>query len=168
VLLAVPAAAFAAAALATEPIVGGLEPPRPDYPDVARYIRESTSHGQRIFVWGAFAPLYVLSDRPPASRFVAFMRGCLPEPAVPLRDCWDSGRETWPLLERDLLENQPELIVDTAPADYRHFGAYALRSVPILARILSTHYHLERTIGGVDIYRGDASWNPGVPSSGAR
>lgn len=152
-LLAVPSLVFVVLALLLEPIAGGFSPGRPDYPRVARYAREATRTGQRIFVWGAYAPLYVLSERLSASRFVGFMRGCPRGANVPMSICWDSGPETWPLLAEDLRTTPAELLIDTATADYAGFGVYPLQSIPVLRHLVSSRYSLETTIDGVRVYR---------------
>jgi hypothetical protein len=125
----------------------------PYYLRVARYVRETTTASDRIFVWGAYTPIYVMSDRLPASRFVAFKRGCDRSNRSPFGDCWDSGPEMWPRLARDLAANSPTLIVDTAAANLGDFGVYPIKSFPLLRDLLATHYSQERTINGVIIYR---------------
>lgn len=125
----------------------------PLYLQVARYVRETTATNDRIFVWGAYTPIYVLSDRLAASRFVAFKRGCGRSAESPFADCWDSGPEMWPLLARDLAASAPTLIVDTAAANLGDFGPYPIRSFPVLRDLLVTHYSQDRTINGVVIYR---------------
>lgn len=152
-VLALECLVFFVLALLLEPIAGGLSPPKPDYPRVAEYARSRTHEGDRIFVWGAYAPLYVLSGRLPASRFVGFMRGCPRVPSVPLAKCWDSGPETWPLLAQDLTQTPAELILDTASADYGSFGTYPMKNVPVLADLIAKKYTLETRVDGVDVYR---------------
>ncbi len=125
----------------------------PLYLQVARYIRETTSTNDRIFVWGAYTPIYVMSDRLPASRFVAFKRGCGRDVRSPFADCWDSGPEMWPLLTQDLAASAPALIVDTSPANLGDFAPYPIKDFALLRELLATRYSSERTIGGVVIYR---------------
>jgi hypothetical protein len=125
----------------------------PYYLEVARHIRATTAPNDRIFVWGAYTPIYVMSDRLPATRFVAFKRGCGRHAQSPFSDCWDSGPEMWPLLAQDLAATPPTLIVDTAPANLGDFGVYPIQDFPMLSDLLATHYLQERTINGVVIYR---------------
>lgn len=127
------------------------EPPR--YLEVARFVRETTAPRDRIFVWGAYTPIYVLSDRLPATRFVAFKRGCGRHAESPFADCWDSGPEMWPRLASDLAANSPAVIVDTAPANLGDFGVYPMQGFAPLRELLDQHYVAERTINGVVIYR---------------
>src|SRR5262249_46292684 len=126
----------------TEPSHFSRTPPR--YLEVARYVRETTATDDRIFVWGAYTPIYVMSDRIPASRFVAFERGCGRGAHSPLGDCWDSGPEMWPLLTEDLRANPPALIVDTAPSHLGDFETYPIESFPLLRELLATQYSNER------------------------
>jgi len=125
----------------------------PHYLQVARYVRETTATKDRIFVWGAYTPIYVMSNRLPASRFVAFKRGCARSAQVPFEECWDSGSEMWPLLAQDLAANTPTLIVDTAAANLGDFGPYPINNFPLLRDLLAAHYSQEKTISGVVIYR---------------
>ncbi len=147
------AAVFFVLAFVLEPVAGGTYPPRPDYPQVAEYVQNTTHDGERIFIWGAYAPIYVLSGRLPASRFVGFMRGCPRYPDSPLSRCWDGGAEVWPLLEQDLETTPPELILDTAAANYGDFGLYPMKDVPRLAELVASRYVEERVVDGVRIYR---------------
>jgi hypothetical protein len=134
-----------------EPSHFSRTPPR--YLRVARYVRETTAPHERIFVWGAYTPIYVMSDRLPATRFVAFKRGCGRHARSPFADCWDSGPEMWPLLTKDLEANIPALIVDTSPANLGDFAPYPIESFPLLRDLLATRHSNERTIDGVVIYR---------------
>ena len=146
---------FATVAVFWEPFAAPTHFSRtpPLYLGVARYVRETTAPDDRIFVWGAYTPIYVMSDRLPATRFVAFKRGCERSLRSPFADCWDSGPEMWPLLTRDLAANRPAVIVDTAPPDLGDFAAYPIRSFVPLRELLTTQYSNERTIDGVVIYR---------------
>ncbi len=126
-------------------------PPR--YLAVAKYIRETTKPSDRVFVWGAYTPIYVMSDRLPATRFVAFKRGCGRSAQSPFGECWDSGPEMWPLLEQDLNTSQPALVVDTAPANLGDFAGYPIQQFPLLRDLLASSYSKETTVNGVDIHR---------------
>lgn len=153
-LLTALAVVFGVIAVVWEPFAPthfGRKPPI--YLEVARYVRKTTATNDRIFVWGAYTPIYVIADRLPASRFVAFKRGCARDARSPFADCWDSGPEMWPLLERDLAANPPTLIVDTAPADLGDFGVYPIESFAVFRELLARSYSRETTINGVVIYR---------------
>jgi hypothetical protein len=154
-LLAALTVAFAAVAVFWEPFATPTHFSRTPalYLGVARYVKETTTTHDRIFVWGAYTPIYVMSDRIPVSRFVAFKRGCDRGLESPFADCWDSGPEMWPLLTRDLTANPPAVILDTAPSGLGDFAAYPIQSFQPLRELLTTQYSNERTIGGVVIYR---------------
>jgi len=126
-------------------------PPR--YLAVAQHIRETTKPSDRVFVWGAYTPIYVMSNRLPATRFVAFKRGCGRGVQVPFEECWDSGPEIWPLLKQDLTASAPELIIDTAPANMGDFAAYPITQFPYLRELLATQYTKDQTINDVVVYR---------------
>jgi hypothetical protein len=126
----------------------------PQYLEVARYVRETTAPNDRVLVWGAYTPIYVMSDRLPASRFVAFKRGCGRSAESPFADCWDSGPEMWPLLMRDLAATAPALILDTSPANLGDdFAPYPIKDFPLLRDLLASEYASDRTVNGVVIYR---------------
>jgi hypothetical protein len=152
-LLTTAAVIFAVVAVVLDPLGEGLGPPKPNYWRIAHFIRDATTEDQRVFVWGAYSALYVLSGRLPASRFVGFLRGCRRSKEARLEDCWDAGPRTWPLLAKDLAATPAELLVDTSSADIGDFGYYPLRRVPVLAELVAKKYALERRVEGVDIYR---------------
>jgi len=153
-LLAALALVFAVIAVLWEPFAPAYFsklPPR--YIAVADHIRATTTPTDRIFVWGAYTPIYVIADRLPATRFVAFKRGCGRHEQSPFEDCWDSGPEMWPLLARDLAATTPAVIVDTSPANLGDFKHYPIQQFSLLRDLLATRYSKERTINGVDVYR---------------
>lgn len=153
-ILAVLTLVFAVIAVLWEPFAPAYfskQPPR--YLAVARHIRATTHPNDRVFVWGAYTPIYVMSDRLPATRFVAFKRGCGRHERSPFDDCWDSGPEMWPLLAKDLEVSAPPLIIDTAPANLGDFKYYPIQQFPLLRDLLASHYSKEQSINGVDIYR---------------
>lgn len=135
-----------------EPISDRYGAPDPDWRPVVDHLRRVTAPDDRLFVWGMCAPLYVLADRVPATRFVGFLRGFPRSSGLPADHSWDAGPDVWPVLLQDLRARPPRLIVDTSTADYQGFGAYPMSSVPAL-RDLLVDYELETTVAGVDLYR---------------
>src|SRR5712664_1744468 len=61
--------------LGADPLTYDFSGPVPQHEAAAKYIREHTTPGRRVFVWGDWPALYVESDRLMASRFPGFLRG---------------------------------------------------------------------------------------------
>jgi hypothetical protein len=50
------------------------------------------------------------------------------------------------------MRNPPALIVDTAPAGWSDFSMYPMSNYPVLARFVSSGYHVVATVDGVVFY----------------
>jgi hypothetical protein len=146
-----PALGWWAYDLTADPLTYDFSAPVPQHEAVAAYIRDHTSPGQRVFVWGNWPALYVESDRLMASRFPGFLRGFARGSAIP-PDNWDTKPDVWPALESDLNAHPPALIVDTASAGWSDFSMYPLRNYPVLADLVASRYHEVATVDGVVIY----------------
>jgi 4-amino-4-deoxy-L-arabinose transferase-like glycosyltransferase len=133
----------------------------PRYGEIAAALREPRCGGERpLFVWGYAPMVYVQAGLRPASRFVvpidtitgylagndAFDRGALDTRGRVVEDHWD-------LLVGDLERNQPEWIVDTAPAKLNGWGRYPLAAFPRLEAIVRRDYHIDAVVGDAVIYR---------------
>ena len=147
----VPAAGWWAYDLGADPLTYDFSAPVPQHESVAAYIRDNTTPGQRVFVWGNWPALYVESDRLMASRFPGFLRGFARGSGIP-PDNWDTKSDVWPELESDLKAHPPALIVDTAAAGWSDFSMYPLRNYPVLADLVASRYHEVATVDGVVIY----------------
>jgi hypothetical protein len=150
-LTAVPAIAFLVFNLVFEPITESFGAPDPDFRGPVAWVREHTGSEDRIFVWGMFAPMYVLSDRLPASRFVGFLRGAERNHDVPPEAGWDTGPEVWPALAEDFARHPPAVIVDTSTADYMSFGHYPIARFPQVAALLRG-YRVAAVVDRVTMY----------------
>ena len=124
------------------------------YGAVAASVRRLTTPSQTIFVWGEFPEIYWAANREPATRFIhtGFLTGnsggrppgtARPEDGLP------GG---WSLLEADLREHPPALIVDTSEAHIRNSQYYRLDRTAIWSRIRDD-YILLGTLDGVRFYR---------------
>jgi len=160
-LTAIPAAGFFAFNLAFEPITESFGAPDPDFRGPVAWVRSHTQRDDRIFVWGNFAPMYVLADRLPASRFVGFMRGAERNKNVPPEVGWDTGPEVWPALAEDFARHPPAVVIDTSTADYMSFGNYPIRRFPQVAALLQ-HYRVAAVVDRVTMYV------PGDPALGGK
>lgn len=147
----VPAVAWTDFNLRADPLTYDWSPPIAQHQQVAGYIRSHSTSGDRVFVWGDWAALYVESDREMSSRFPGFLRGFPRSEGLPPNN-WDTAPAVWPELQSDLSRHPPRLIVDTAAADWSDFGAYPMSRFPVLAYLVATSYHPIATVDGVVIY----------------
>jgi 4-amino-4-deoxy-L-arabinose transferase-like glycosyltransferase len=130
---------------------------------VADYVRTHTRPEDTVFVWGFCPQIYVLAHRKPASRFIFcnFLTGSMTEssldsePEAETADWITPG--SWNMLEDDLGEMKPHLIVDASPSNYLNYAKYPIRKYPYLASLLDKDYQLAATISGMDIYRRSTS-----------
>jgi len=149
--VAVPAVAWAAYDVTADPLTYDWSPPIAQHQLVADYIHDHTRPGDRVFVWGDWAALYVEADRPMASRFPGFLRGFDRGSGLPPNN-WDTAPDVWPELQADLQRHPPALIVDTAAAGWSDFGMYPMRNYPVLRDLVGTKYRLVAVVDGVGIY----------------
>jgi hypothetical protein len=149
--IAVPALAWWASNLQTDPLTYDNRAPVPRHELVAAYIHDHSEASERVFVWGNWPALYVESDRLMASRFPGFLRGFARGSGLPPNN-WDATAEVWPELQADLKAHPPALIVDTAAAGWSDFSMYRMRDYPVIADLVASRYHVVATIDGVVIY----------------
>ncbi|GAC1675089.1 MAG: hypothetical protein PVS3B2_17580 [Candidatus Dormibacteraceae bacterium] len=149
--IAIPALAWWASNLVTDPLTYDNRQPVPQHQVVAAYIHDHTAPDERVFVWGNWPALYIESDRLMASRFPGFLRGFARGSGLPPSN-WDTTPDVWPELQADLKAHPPALIVDTAAAGWSDFEMYPMRDYPILAELVASRYHEVATLGGVVIY----------------
>jgi hypothetical protein len=149
--LAAPMLAWGAYDVVADPLTYDFSPPVPQHQLVAAYIHDHTQPGDRVFVWGDWPALYVEADRTMAGRFPGFLRGFARGSGQPPNN-WDTTPDVWPLLQADLTQNPPALIVDTASAGWSDFSMYPMRNYPVLADLVASRYHVVATVDGVVIY----------------
>ena len=150
--LAVPMLYWGVYDVAADPLTYDAGGHIPQHQLVAAYINDHTQPGDRVFVWGDWPALYVESDRLMARRFPGFLRGFSRGSAEPPNN-WDTTSDVWPLLQADLAQNPPALIVDTAAAGWSDFAKYPLLGYPVLADLVETSYHPVAVVDGVTMYR---------------
>jgi len=149
--LAVPAAWWAVFDMKADPLTYDWSPPIAQHEAVAAYINEHSRPGDRVFVWGDWAALYIESDRVMAGRFPGFLRGFARTSGLPPIN-WDTSPEVWSELQSDLEAHPPALIVDTAAAGWSDFSAYPMADYPVLETLVTSSYHRVATVDGVVIY----------------
>jgi 4-amino-4-deoxy-L-arabinose transferase-like glycosyltransferase len=149
--VAAPALWWTAFNIQADPLTYDWSPPIAQHELVAAYIRDHTKPGDRVFVWGNWAALYVESDRLPSSRFPGFLRGFARGLGLPPNN-WDTAPDVWPALQSDLDRNPPALIVDTAAAGWSDFSSYPMSNYPVLAQLVAADYRQVATVDGVVIY----------------
>jgi 4-amino-4-deoxy-L-arabinose transferase-like glycosyltransferase len=129
--------------------------------ETATYVREHCGAEDRMFVWGQSPEMYVDGRCRPASRYVAtfpltgyiFASPLNQDPNYDTSDRVVPG--SWAILERELREHPPELIVDTDGA--REVPRYPIRNQPLLRRTLDSSYTLALRASDGLIYRRTAA-----------
>ena len=123
----------------------------PNVDRVAAAIRERTSPGDKVFVWGQAPEIYWLSRRDPATRYphVGFVTGITPKrPGVPAYVLSMPGAAA--NLLADLQANHPAIIVDAAIASVRGGDRYPLATSPI-EQFVHSHYCATDVIDGMTL-----------------
>jgi 4-amino-4-deoxy-L-arabinose transferase-like glycosyltransferase len=149
--IAAPAIYWTAFDVQADPLTYDWHGPIAQHELVAAYVHDHTKPGDRVFVWGNWPAIYVESDRLMASRFPGFLRGFARGSGLPPNN-WDTAPDVWPMLQSDLAENPPALIVDTAAAGWSDFSMYPMSNYPVLAQLVADHYRPMATVDGVVIY----------------
>lgn len=157
--LGLPAAAFAAIALApevTRPIFNAEDP---DYTAIGRAVAARTAPTDTIWVWGNVPQLYHASGRRPGVRFsfCNYLTGLSPAtPSEHVASVDPKAAEVswaWPLAIEDLDRRRPELVLDTAAARLKSYGKFPVSRYPQLADHLAHHYRREQDLAGVAVWR---------------
>jgi hypothetical protein len=116
---------------------------------IGTYVRERTAPADSIYVWGFDPAIYLIADRPPASRFMfsfPFMSGWTPPE-------WQEG------FVQELERNRPVYFLaergttETWIVGYRIDMVEFIERYPRLSDFLATNYDIENEIGGVILYR---------------
>lgn len=115
---------------------------------VATFLRQHTSPGTPIFIWGFEPIVYFLADRPPASRFLS---------QQPLVTPWSPLKWRRELMEDLMLKPPPFILVlhsDLMPwVTMRPYdSAQELAHYPELAQLLADHYRPIARIEDFDIW----------------
>lgn len=136
-----------------------------DFREIPRSLMERgvCIEGDKVFIWG-YAPLfyyyfYKYCELLPASRFVvpqASISGYIPGNESSLREDFDSARY---IVEghrdgliRDLKENTPQIIIDTAPSGFHNWGRYPIKTFPELNELITHNYLFFTNKNGFHIY----------------
>jgi 4-amino-4-deoxy-L-arabinose transferase-like glycosyltransferase len=158
-LTLIPGIVFVFMAVSFEAVTDTWGKISPDFRPAAEYIKEHTRVEDKIFVWGYFTPLYVYSGRTPSSRFnytimhTGYIKGNGPSEKDRADLNWLAAPEVWPMLEKDLKDSPPELIIDTSPGNYHFYGRYPLKNYPLMREFVEKNCMFEKSLAGVDIYR---------------
>ncbi len=124
---------------------------------LARWIRENSAPDEKIYVWGHWAPIYVLAERLPGARSwnASAVVGDFDPHHLP------EGFDIRPHVSpdgvadalHDLTASRTALFVDTAPADIHDWHRVPLDAVPELFRYVHEHYALAGEPAGAPVYR---------------
>lgn len=130
--------------------------PSQEHQELVDFIQTHTDYHNKIFIWGIYPELYVLSKRSPASRFVfpSFLVGLIPWVNVGSEINTDKKiiPGAWEKLEVDLRKAKPKLIIDASYNNRYWFGKYPLEKYKVLRDLISQKYRLVNIIKGCKMY----------------
>ena len=116
--------------------------------EAVRYIQETSSAQDTLFVWGFFSQMYVFCDRFPASRYqnCNYLTGWIPLTKIERHG--DTSKNiipgTWEQCMAELEKNAPLYIVDTSVGNIYGYGRYSPDKFAPLAAFLRSHYTQDR------------------------
>lgn len=124
-----------------------VEMRRPSVEALVRHVRETTESSDRIFVWGFFSDLYVLTGRKPGARYsyCTFVTGLIPW----VNGLVDQDTSRWAVpgsldaMIADLEARKPLLIIDTSPGLLLHWVKYPPARFPAFQALLDRDYTRE-------------------------
>jgi hypothetical protein len=131
--------------------------PDPDYPALAAVMRAQAGPEGSMCVWGNVPVLYFEAQRPLGSRFVFanYLTGLSPATSTQSDPNVDASAnivtESWDMLEADLAQRRPPLVVDSSPGDVGHYGKFPPERFPRLQKILLRDYRLIGNVEGVRV-----------------
>jgi hypothetical protein len=115
---------------------------------LTEYIKKNSAQDEKIFAWGYYPQIYILSNRTPASRYVPcnFLTGLMgwanSAPEIDTSDYIVPG--SWEILMDELRRNLPVYIVDTSPGNFYCYGKYPPGKFKLLSDFLKANYILEK------------------------
>jgi len=151
-LTAFPASAFSVWALMADPMTGHLGRPDPDYLALGKRVQALTQPGDRIFVWGNFAPIYVAAGRLPSTRFVGFLRGLDRGHEAPPEQAWDVSDAVWTTLRQEFETRPPAVVIDTSTGNYSDFRAYPPARFPAVEALITAGFIERDVVEGATLY----------------
>jgi 4-amino-4-deoxy-L-arabinose transferase-like glycosyltransferase len=156
--LAVPAAVFFLIGIGYERVVAAVGQPEPDYAAMADFVHTHSGPADGLFVWGNSPVLYFEAGRPLGSRFAFanYLTGLSPATSTQSDPKVDATAnivpESWDMLEADLAQRRPRLIVDASPGDVGHYGKFSPAGFPRLLTILDRDYRPIGNVAGVRVF----------------
>lgn len=129
------------------------------YRPYGEYLREKTKPGDRILVWGCAPSIYLIADRPPATRFhrTDILAGRLAGIDIPDNQDIDVTKyqvpQTWDMFFEDMRNFPPVYIMDTGPAGHHDFLRYQMTRYPGLIEFVKKHYIQEPSFMKAAVYR---------------
>jgi 4-amino-4-deoxy-L-arabinose transferase-like glycosyltransferase len=125
---------------------------------IGAWVRENTAPDARIFVWGHFSPIYLVSERMPGTRYqtTSWHLGNFDphhlDDSIDLRR-FRSDRDVRQTLD-DLARRRPEWVIDTAPSDIHDWHRLPLSLLPDLEAAIEAGWEpLAASPGGARILR---------------
>lgn len=117
---------------------------------LVEYLLVNSNAKDRIFVWGFYPEIYILTGRRAASRytFTNVLTGLIPwtNADIDVDTTYAIVPGTWEILMDELQENKPLFIVDTSVGGYRKYAKYPIKTFPQLYHFLQTHYALDHRV----------------------
>ena len=119
-----------------------------------KYLKENVVENERIFVWGFYPQMYVLTNKKPASRFVFcnFLTGL----SIGVNDNQSGKTEKWAvpgafeLLLNDLEKSRAKFIIDTSPSGYMKYQLYPIQKYKLLSDYIEKNYVLDQNYHSQD------------------
>ncbi|HQZ34646.1 MAG TPA: hypothetical protein PK020_09475 [Ilumatobacteraceae bacterium] len=128
---------------------------RPDATGLATYVHNSTTSGERVFIWGSFPEVLVEAERLPAGAlvhtdFVTGRSGGREDPKATLELATPGALA---LMMNDLIANPPLLVLDTSTSSHLGYANYPLSLFPNVAAFVTDNYQHVADIDGVAVWR---------------
>jgi len=126
----------------------------PELSELSSFIKNNSHESDRIFVWGFYPEVYVLSNRLSASRYqnCNFLTGLIPwtNTAAHIDTTSTIVPGSWDILTRELNNNLPLYIIDTSFGNKNFYGKYPPEKFKELADILNARYFVEKELFDAD------------------
>ena len=122
--------------------------------EVSNYIQNHSKPADTIFLWGWETELYVMANRPNASRFIfcSFLTDQTPGALKGIKEGKNLGyRNAVDLWTEDLRKARPKFIIDSHRGHF-FYGAYPLTRYPEVWHFIGNNYHLVTVTGNYVIY----------------
>lgn len=127
---------------------------RRDATELATYVENTTTSGQRVFIWGSFPEVLVRAERLPGGAlvhtdFVTGRSGGREDPTETLELATPGALD---IMMSNLVAYPPMLVLDTSTASDLGYSNYPLSLFPEVAAFVHDNYAHVADIGGVAVW----------------